>query len=512
MSHYRSDSAVAGPSSDRDVPTSPSAQPTPASPTQGPSPIQGSSKDNALSEKYKKLKRRFFELEEETSTELQRSSERNVRMREERNMLLDRIIELEAQSQLQNEEGGSPTSPSFPRTLMSARAHDDVDPAPTSRHLDSQARRKSDDDRREEEAREAKKSTRRSRALNSSSPKGKEGDSDAVAVSPRLYSAHEEPCQISDPLPDVMDAQHECRATSGDPATLDTSLSTSPDSSVPPIQLEIQSQSPVQKPDVLLHVDSSNVDQQGSERPSDRTASSIDGSAVTDVVMADGTSRAANGHTVSPPADGTNAEVSFGPGIPVDDVTKTSSNQQREADSENMDVVPPEDGNEAIPQGKTRGKGATTRGTRGKKTKKLIRAEAECSQMSRRSARLARSTEVPSKSGVRTQQALDGNVKQPTHATRSQTPASIYARTLSPSHAFEDNISAASPPPPSDVPESGTLIESPSPSPTTNDLQGHILDVIDPLLKHSGIPSVSSPSLSSASASHQLDNTSIPSK
>ncbi|KAF8214932.1 hypothetical protein K438DRAFT_2008451 [Mycena galopus ATCC 62051] len=51
-------------------------------------------------ENYRRLKRRFSELEgkqKETSGELQRSEERNVKMRDERNILLGRIIELESQ-------------------------------------------------------------------------------------------------------------------------------------------------------------------------------------------------------------------------------------------------------------------------------------------------------------------------------------------------------------------------------------------------------------------------------
>ncbi|KAF7292827.1 hypothetical protein MIND_01181700 [Mycena indigotica] len=56
--------------------------------------------EQELHDKYRKLKRRFFELEErhrETSTELQRSGERNSQMEEERNQLLERITELESQ-------------------------------------------------------------------------------------------------------------------------------------------------------------------------------------------------------------------------------------------------------------------------------------------------------------------------------------------------------------------------------------------------------------------------------
>nr|GAT44770.1 predicted protein [Mycena chlorophos] len=57
-------------------------------------------KEQELHDKYRKLKRRFFELEErhkETSSELQRSGQRNTQMQEERSMLLERITELESQ-------------------------------------------------------------------------------------------------------------------------------------------------------------------------------------------------------------------------------------------------------------------------------------------------------------------------------------------------------------------------------------------------------------------------------
>lgn len=64
MSRHRSDSAGAGSASDKDILMSPSSQAAPTSPSQATAVIQTSPKDNALSEKYKKLKRRFFELEE----------------------------------------------------------------------------------------------------------------------------------------------------------------------------------------------------------------------------------------------------------------------------------------------------------------------------------------------------------------------------------------------------------------------------------------------------------------
>ncbi|KAF7364880.1 Transforming growth factor beta regulator 1 [Mycena venus] len=95
-----------------------------------PSPKSKDAKDaQEIYEKYRKLKRRFFELEEkhkETSTELQRSGERNEKMREERNLLLERIIELESQPGFIADgaklTGNTSPSGAFPRSLMDARA------------------------------------------------------------------------------------------------------------------------------------------------------------------------------------------------------------------------------------------------------------------------------------------------------------------------------------------------------------------------------------------------------
>ncbi|KAF8895634.1 hypothetical protein BD779DRAFT_742729 [Infundibulicybe gibba] len=111
MSRRRSTSSVMGPPPDRDVVMGPPPVPAPLS--AGHAPQQKPKEGQEITEKYKKLKRRFFELEEkhkETSTELQRSGERNVKMREERNVLLDRIIELEAQPQFKS-NGSSSVSP-----------------------------------------------------------------------------------------------------------------------------------------------------------------------------------------------------------------------------------------------------------------------------------------------------------------------------------------------------------------------------------------------------------------
>ncbi|KAK0187778.1 hypothetical protein F5146DRAFT_727444 [Armillaria mellea] len=123
--------AVMGPGNDKDAANgTPKDQPnTPAAtPAASSSSTQKNESDNIV-DKYKKLKRRFFELEEETSSELQRSSERNVRIRQERNMLLERIMELEAQPQFKANGGDlisstldQPPSSAFPRSLLTARA------------------------------------------------------------------------------------------------------------------------------------------------------------------------------------------------------------------------------------------------------------------------------------------------------------------------------------------------------------------------------------------------------
>ncbi|KAK7048659.1 F/Y rich C-terminus-domain-containing protein [Favolaschia claudopus] len=76
-----------------------------------------------IHEKYRKLKRRFFELEEkhkETSTELQRSGQRNEQILEERNMLLERITELESQPGFVAPTDNTPLSDAFSRGPLDA--------------------------------------------------------------------------------------------------------------------------------------------------------------------------------------------------------------------------------------------------------------------------------------------------------------------------------------------------------------------------------------------------------
>ncbi|KAF8229672.1 hypothetical protein L208DRAFT_160034 [Tricholoma matsutake] len=185
MSRRRSTSSSKASVPDRDVVMGPPPAPAPSA------AVPQTNQD--ISEKYRKLKRRFFELEEETNTELQRSGERNVKMREERNILLDRIIELENEYSLKSNGRSSlspplssalaqPGSSALPRTLLGARARasfvanlreavddpdDDADPILTSRHVGPEARRRYEEESRErfdQESREPRRSARRTRS------------------------------------------------------------------------------------------------------------------------------------------------------------------------------------------------------------------------------------------------------------------------------------------------------------------------------------------------------------
>ncbi|KAK2465424.1 hypothetical protein APHAL10511_002778 [Amanita phalloides] len=514
MSHHRSDLAGAASASNRDVLASPSAQQTPISPSQAASQILPSSKDSALSEKYKKLKRRFFELEEETSTELQRSSERNVRMREERNMLLDRIIELEAQSQQQNETSGSPTSPSFPRTLMNPRARtsfienlrqtfaaddadDDVKTVSTSWHV---ARK---DERQEDEVLETKRLVRRSRA--SYPPSGgpmvdgvdspPAGQALTISFPSQVF---EEAHQIAVTLSDTEHCEEGAPVTflEGQPGSRPTR-----DLSMPPTRMEVPCQSPVSNSVVLSNADLPNVDQQTCQISSDKMTSHNDAPAIADVAMVDGTSHEANGGSTQPPVDRVNVKNHANI---ADAVEKIASDEGQQIDKENIDTVP-DYGGETTPQGKTRVKRAAAGSTRGKKAKtkgSSARAEAEQSaspQTSRRSARLARS-EVPTENQVGTQQAatpgFSAQLTKPSTSSHSERRKSIHAHTqmLPP----EKHSASASPPPLSEP-----VTEAPSPSASR-----HNLDVIDPLLKHTEI--LGTPPPDSAAPSQQSDPAQLP--
>ncbi|KDQ62782.1 hypothetical protein JAAARDRAFT_54664 [Jaapia argillacea MUCL 33604] len=142
---------------------------------------QNAANNQDINEKYRRLKRKYFELEEkykEATTELQASGRRNARMREDRISFLDRIIELESgQSsapQPPHPQAMFPPQSAFPRSLMSAQAkflfqsnlrqaiHEietedhDIDPLLTSRHVGPQARKRRQLEEEEKRQRELK--------------------------------------------------------------------------------------------------------------------------------------------------------------------------------------------------------------------------------------------------------------------------------------------------------------------------------------------------------------------
>ncbi|KAI6006457.1 FYRN-domain-containing protein [Pisolithus marmoratus] len=145
--------------------------PPPPPPLPTPAQQQPSTKDNRdVTEKYKKLKRRYFELEEklkETQHELRLSGERNVRVREEKELILQRVHELETRSEPNMPSAQWPPTSAFPRSLLSSRSRaqfvsnlrqamaeedtDDhsVDPLLSSRHLGPLSHKHTEDEFRE---------------------------------------------------------------------------------------------------------------------------------------------------------------------------------------------------------------------------------------------------------------------------------------------------------------------------------------------------------------------------
>ncbi len=447
-------------------------------------------------------------------------------------MLLDRIIELEAQSQVQSEANGSPTSPSFPRTLMNARARtsfvenlrqafaeddvdDDVDALSTSRHLGTQTRKKTDDEQGEDEVRETKRPNRRTRASHplSGSPKSKERP---FPVHPPvvLSSAHtpEETYQISDALSDITGLEREAPATSPEDPSMPLTGSSGP--SMPPVQLETPRQSPVLQSVDMSHVDSPNVDQQTNRASPNRMTLHDD--TITDVAMADNTSHEASGHDVRLPVDETNTEAVASHNASLNVATQAAPGEEPPVDKENVDAVP--NVGSTTPQAKVRGKKAPARSVRGKGAKKSAstRAEAEQTgspQASRRSARLARNAEVlaENEGGVRPivpvvpgdnaqspQSSTNASSVQPgASRTEKQKPFLGQARLLSPPLVSESHFSvsgSASPPPPSE-----SVMEELSP--TTSK---HTLDLIDPVLK--AAPSADLDATSQPTPSPSMDN------
>jgi len=388
----------------------------------------------------KKLKRRFFELEEETSTELQRSSERNVRMREERNMLLDRIIELEAQSQQQNQP--SLASAEFPRTLLNARARtsfienlrqavaeddsdEDAELASTSRHVLPPTRKKAGEDSREDNPSEDQKSPSwRSRSLYTptSSPKGKEVDDTMAqqftAVLPPRSSLKQRPGS-----PDIVNTDRDRELpklrSPVNPRSLSPLLQ-SPIHLVQPVQTEMERTSPTPKSFASPH-STSYIDKQNGRRSPEMTSSN-DGSAATDPGIVGSTSHAASGIVDAMDVDN---ELEQGPSMRV--TGRESPHRTETSPHRNDQAVTATHDKEVC-----RGAG---RSPRAKRTRKG--GAAERPESSRRtSARLARNT-VP-------------RMVSPPCAPATQTS------------------------PPISPPASGTVTEVSSPT---------VLDVIDPLLK-----------------------------
>ncbi|EED78631.1 predicted protein [Postia placenta Mad-698-R] len=139
-------------------------------------------------EKYRRLKRKYFDLEEkykESILQLRGSGERNVKWRAERRFFLDRITELESNPQLNpGALNLAPPFNAFPRSLLSVsgqkyfvnnlrqatdevvRGDADIDPYLLSRHVGPDARKRAEaelKERQEEEAREARRTVRRPR-------------------------------------------------------------------------------------------------------------------------------------------------------------------------------------------------------------------------------------------------------------------------------------------------------------------------------------------------------------
>ncbi|KAI0685618.1 hypothetical protein BC835DRAFT_1289824 [Cytidiella melzeri] len=144
-------------------------------------------------EKYKRLKRKYFELEEkykDAMSELRGSGERSVKLRTERAYLLDRILELEAQKQPTGPVYPGfqqPLSSAYPRSLTAPSAQKrfivnldgtmgeaenedyNLDPLLQSKHVGPIARKRIEaeqKERQEEEQREQKKTVRQPRKRN----------------------------------------------------------------------------------------------------------------------------------------------------------------------------------------------------------------------------------------------------------------------------------------------------------------------------------------------------------
>lgn len=127
-----------------------------------------------IEEKYNKLKRKYQELEEkhkETVLQLQRSGERNIKLKDERSALMDRIAELQGDVTRNGPPvdlfGSQPNSSAYSKAMISNRARQafeanlneaaheaqmedvDTDPAATSNHIGPASRQRIDQQQKE---------------------------------------------------------------------------------------------------------------------------------------------------------------------------------------------------------------------------------------------------------------------------------------------------------------------------------------------------------------------------
>ncbi|CAL1712990.1 unnamed protein product [Somion occarium] len=188
-------------------------------PSQAPAPNAGPQASSQKSshptqdvgEKYSRLKRKYFELDEkfkDAVIEMNSGYKRSVLWRNERTLLLDRIMELENNVLPSPNSFPSPISSAYPRSLSNPRAQKmfianldqgimeaemedlDEDPLMRSRHIGPHIRKRQEAEQRErqeEEAREAKRQARRPRGSGAAQ---KQKETNAAASTSRNENSH----------------------------------------------------------------------------------------------------------------------------------------------------------------------------------------------------------------------------------------------------------------------------------------------------------------------------------
>ncbi|KAK7462468.1 hypothetical protein VKT23_008070 [Stygiomarasmius scandens] len=109
------------------------SHPAASSLSQGSPTRQKTPTEEDIVEKYQTLKRRYEELENETHSELQNSNEQDIRIQEERMMLLDRIAELEARPEFRVKKALDQNSISQPLPSTSSHNHSSTEAQAHSR-------------------------------------------------------------------------------------------------------------------------------------------------------------------------------------------------------------------------------------------------------------------------------------------------------------------------------------------------------------------------------------------